>query len=99
MISFVNKCQIELHENPRGKAIYRRPFGGLLKRDQRAEGNAKIERKAVNVSLGRKHDVGLNESCWTDSFQTTGKTVTIGSVMEIRDWMQWHKLALMRIPN
>ena len=60
-IEFVNKCQIELHENPRDKAIYRRPFGGLLKREQRAEVNANTERKAVNVSLGRKHDVGLNE--------------------------------------
>ena len=60
-IEFVNKCQIELHENPRGKAIYRRPFGGLLKRDQPAEENASNERKSVNVSLGRKHDVGLNE--------------------------------------
>ena len=60
-IEFVNKCQTELHEVQRGKAIYRRPFGGLLKRDQPAEENASIERKAVNVSLGRKHDVGLNE--------------------------------------
>ena len=57
----VNKCQIELHEVPRGKAIYRRNFSGLLKRDQPAEENASNERKAVNVSLGRKLDVGLNE--------------------------------------
>ena len=63
-IEFVDKCQIELHEVPRGKAIYRRPFGGLLKRDQPAEENASNERKAVNVSLGRKHDVGLNEKLW-----------------------------------
>ena len=60
-IEFVNKCHIELHEVPRGKAIYRRPFGGLLKRDQPAEENASNETKAVNVSFGRKHDVGLNE--------------------------------------
>ena len=60
-IGFVNKCQIELHEVPRGKAIYRRPFGGSLKRDQPAEDNASNERKAVNVSFRRKHDVGLNE--------------------------------------
>ena len=60
-IEFVNKCQIDLHEVPRGRAIYRRPFGGLLKRDHPAEENASNERKAVNVSLGRKPDVGLNE--------------------------------------
>ena len=60
-IGFGNKCQIELHEVPRGKAIYPRPFGGLLKRDQPAEENTSNERKAVNVSFGRKHDVGLNE--------------------------------------
>ena len=52
-IEFVKKCQIELHEVPRVKAIYRRPFGGLLKRDQPAEENASNERKAVKVSLGR----------------------------------------------
>ena len=57
----MNECRIELHEVPRGKAIYRRPFGGLLKRDQPAEENASNERKADNVSSGRKHDVGLNE--------------------------------------
>ena len=60
-IEFVNKSQIELHEVPRGKAINRRPFGGLLKPDQPTEENASNERKALNVSLGRKHDVGLNE--------------------------------------
>ena len=60
-IEFVNKCQIELHEIPRGKAIYRRPFGGLLERNHPSEENASNERKAVNVSLGRKHDVDLNE--------------------------------------
>ena len=59
-IEFLNKSQMKLHEVPRGKAIYRRPFGGLLKRDQPAEENASNKRKAVNVSLGRKHDVGLN---------------------------------------
>ena len=58
---FVNKCQIELHEVPRGKAIYRRPAGGLLKRDQPAEENASNERKAVNVSFGGKEDVGFSE--------------------------------------
>ena len=46
---FVNKCQIELHEVPRGKAIYRRNFSGLLERNQPSEENARNETKAVNV--------------------------------------------------
>ena len=60
-IGFVNKCQIELHEVPRGKAIYRRNFSGLLERNQSSEENARNETKAVNVSFGRKHDVGWKE--------------------------------------
>ena len=60
-IGFVNKCQIELHEVPRGKAIYRRHFSGLLERNQPSEEKVRNERKAVNVSFGRKHDVGLDE--------------------------------------
>ena len=60
-IGFMSKCQIKLHEVPRGEAIYRRPFGGLLKRDQPAEENASNETKVVKMSLGRKRDVGLNE--------------------------------------
>ena len=57
-IEFVNKCQIEIHEVPRGKAIYRRHFSGLLERNQPSEENARNETKAVNVSFGRKNDVG-----------------------------------------
>ena len=60
-IGFVNECQIELHEVPRGKAIYRRPFGGLLEQDKPAEENASNETKSVIVLFDRKHDVGLNE--------------------------------------
>ena len=60
-IGFVNECQIEFHEVPRGKAIYRRPFGGLLEQDEPAEENASNETKSVKVLFGRKHDVGLNE--------------------------------------
>ena len=59
-IGFVNECQIELHEVPRGKAIHRRPFGGLLEQDKPAEENTSNETKSVNFSFGRKHDVGLN---------------------------------------
>ena len=58
---FVNECQIELHEVPRGKAIYRRHFSGLLERDQPAEENASNGTTSVNVSFGRKHDVDLKE--------------------------------------
>ena len=57
----MSKCQIKLHEVPRGEAKYRRPFGGLLKRDQPAEENASNETKAVKMSLGRRRDVGLKE--------------------------------------
>ena len=58
---FVNECQIELHEVPSGKAIYRRHFSGLLERDQPAEENARNGTTSVNVSFGRKHDVDLKE--------------------------------------
>ena len=58
---FVNECQIELHEVPSGKAIYRRHFSGLLERDQPAEENANNGTTSVNVSFGRKHDVDLKE--------------------------------------
>ena len=78
VVKFVKECQIELHEVPRGKAIYRRHFSGLLERNQPSEENARNERKAVIVSVGRKHDVGLDENCWTKSFQTAGKIVTTG---------------------
>ena len=61
VVKFVKECQIELHEVPRGKAIYRRHFSGLLERNQPSEENARNERKAVIVSVGRKHDVGLDE--------------------------------------
>ena len=53
-IGFVNECQIELHEVPRGKAIYRRPFGGLLEQAKPAEENASNETKAVKMSFWRK---------------------------------------------
>ena len=60
-IGFVNECQIELHEVPRGKAIYRRPFGGLWEQAKPTEENASNETKSVNVLFGRKHDVELKE--------------------------------------
>ena len=48
-IEFVNKCQIELHEVPRGKAIYRRHFSGLLERNQSSEENATNRLKRTQV--------------------------------------------------
>ena len=60
-IGFVNECQIELHEVPRGKTIYRRPLGGLLEQDKPAEENASNETKFVIVLFGRRHDVELKE--------------------------------------
>ena len=61
VVEVVKECQLELHEVPRGKAIYRRPFGGLLEQNKPAEENASNETKSVKVLFGRKHDVGLNE--------------------------------------
>ena len=61
VVEVVKECQLELHEVPRGKAIYRRPFGGLLEQAKPAEENASNETKSVNVLFGRKHDVELKE--------------------------------------
>ena len=61
VVEVVKECQLELHEVPRGKAIYRRPFGGLLEQAKPAEENASNETKSVNVCFGRKHDVELKE--------------------------------------
>ena len=58
---FVNKCQIELHEVPRGKAIYRRHPSDLLERNRPYKNNASDGAKAVKVSFWRKHDVELKE--------------------------------------
>ena len=61
VVEVVKECQLELHEVPRGKAIYRRPSGGLLEQAKPAEENASNETKSVNVLFDRKHEVGLNE--------------------------------------
>ena len=61
-IGFVNKCQIELHEVPRGKAIYQRNFSGLLERNQLSEENTSDGTKAVKMSFCRRHDVELREN-------------------------------------
>ena len=50
-IGFVNECQIELPEVPRGKTIYRRAFSSLLEREQPAEEIANNGPNSVNVSF------------------------------------------------
>ena len=55
VVKFVKECQIELHEVPRGKAIYRRLFSGLLERNQPSEENKSDRTKAVKMSFWRKH--------------------------------------------
>ena len=55
VVKFVKECQIELHEVPRGKAIYRRLFSGLLERNQPSEENTSDRTKAVKMSFWRKH--------------------------------------------
>ena len=51
IVGFVNECQLELHENLRGTALYRRPFSGLLEQDQPTK-DKRSTGKAVNVSFG-----------------------------------------------
>ena len=78
VVKFVKECQIELHEVPRGKAIYRRHFSGLLERNQPSEENARNERKAELCQLGENMTLAWMKNCWTKSFQTAGKIVTTG---------------------
>ena len=54
VVKFVKECQIELHEVPRGKAIYRRLFSGLLERNQPSEENTSDRTKAVKMSFWKK---------------------------------------------
>ena len=61
VVEVVKECQLELHEVPRRKAIYRRPFGGLWEQAKPTAENASNETKSVNVLFGRKHDVELKE--------------------------------------
>ena len=61
-IGFVKMCQIELHEDPRGKPIYQRHTSSdLLERNQPSKDNASDETKAVKMSFWSKHDVELKE--------------------------------------
>ena len=61
MVEFVKECQVELHENSRGKAMHQRHSSDLLERNQPSEENMSNGTKSVSVSFGRKHDADLNE--------------------------------------
>ena len=61
VVEVVKECQLELHKVPRGKAIYRRPFGGLLEQAKPYKDNASDRVKTVKMSFWRKHDVELKE--------------------------------------
>ena len=58
---FVKECQVELHENSRGKTMYRRHSSDLLERTQLSKVNASDGTKAVKLSFWRKQDVELKE--------------------------------------
>ena len=78
MVEFVKECQVELHEYSRGKAMYRTHSSDLSERNQPYKDNASDGAKAVKMSFWRIHDDELKKNCWTKSFQTIGKIVTIG---------------------
>ena len=61
VVEFVKECQLELHQDSRGKAIYRGHHSGLLECYQPSIDNAKNGTNAVNMSFGRKDDVELKE--------------------------------------
>ena len=61
MVEFVKECQVELHEDSRGKAMNRRHSSDLLERNQPHKDNASDGAKAVKMSFWRKHDVELKE--------------------------------------
>ena len=61
VVEFVKECQLELHQDSRGNARYRRHLSGLLECYQLSIDNAKNGTNAVNMSFGRKDDVELKE--------------------------------------
>ena len=62
VVGFVKECQIELHDDSRGKPIYQRHSSDLLERNQPSKDNASDGTKAVKMSFWRKHDVELKEN-------------------------------------
>ena len=99
MVEFVKECQVELHEYSRGEAMYRRHSSDLSERNQPYKDNASDGTKAVKMSFWRKHDVELKKLL--DKFIPNGSENCNNwlMAMETLEWMQWHKLTLMRIPN
>ena len=61
VVEFLKECQLELHQDSRGKAIYRRHLSGLLDCYQPSIDNAKNGTNAVNMSFVRKDDLELKE--------------------------------------
>ena len=61
VVEFVKECQLELHQDSRGNAMYRRHLSGLLECYQPSIDNAKNGTNAVNMPFGRKHDFELKE--------------------------------------
>ena len=61
VVEFVKECQLELHQDSRGNAMYRRHSSDLLERNQPYKDNASDGAKAVKTSFWRKLDVELNE--------------------------------------
>ena len=62
VVGFVKECQIELHDDSRGKPIYQRHSSDLLDYNQPSKDNASDGTKAVKMSFWRKHDVELKEN-------------------------------------
>ena len=62
VVGFVKECQIELHDDSRGKPIYQRHSSDLLEHNQPSKDNASVGTKAVKMSFWRKHDVELKEN-------------------------------------
>ena len=62
VVGFVKECQIELHDDSRGKPIYQRHSNDLLEHNQPSKDNASDGTKAVKMSFWRKHDVELKEN-------------------------------------
>ena len=62
IVGFVKECQIELHDDSRGKPIYQRHSSDLLEHNQPSKDNASDGTKAVKMSFWRKHDVELKEN-------------------------------------
>ena len=61
VVEFVKECQLELHQDSRGKVMYRRHLRGLLECYQPSIDSAKNGTNAVNMPFGRKDGVEWKE--------------------------------------